>query len=423
MDRLSLTAKLARLHSARISAVGSIAVHVHMRFLAALLFATLWPAAAPINAQNHAPEWIRQFGTSGHDSGGALAADRAGGVYMTASASLTRYDAAGNLLWISTQGASSSAIALDSQGGIYSTGGFEGDAYLARFDSSGSLNWARRITTPQQYDASSAVAANDGGAYIADTAGVADDPQPEFYLRRFDSSGNRLWSRQRPVGLETARSMAAVNNAVYVGTGATLSRYDDAGNLVWTYDLGPGQANGLSADNAGNLYMTGHTPPSGQNSYPDAFVSRFDASGNLIWKHTFGTEVRQESGVAAAADGLGGVFVAGDSGFLYDNGTRFSNLVFVKHFDAAGDLTWTYELDSTFNDLTSSLSADGHGALFWSGITGGSLGGPNQGGFDIFLAKFAVIPESSTLMLMASGLASLAPAVLWRHRRRPVQPP
>ena len=60
------------------------------------------------------------------------------------------------------------------------------------------------------------------------------------------------------------------------------------------------------------------------------------------------------------------------------------------------------------------MSADGLGNIYFSGYTNGSLGGPNAGTIDAFVAKIvdSVVPEPSTLLLLCLG--SLA--VLWRRR-------
>ena len=61
---------------------------------------------------------------------------------------------------------------------------------------------------------------------------------------------------------------------------------------------------------------------------------------------------------------------------------------------------------------------DGSGNAYISGYTGGSLGGPNAGGGDAFLAKFsAPIPEPGTVFMIMSAAVGFAGIAARRVRR------
>ncbi len=66
------------------------------------------------------------------------------------------------------------------------------------------------------------------------------------------------------------------------------------------------------------------------------------------------------------------------------------------------------QLGTSAEDPSNGVSADGLGNVDIEGRTEGSLGGPNAGGNDAFVAKIAdpAGPEPSTLLLL--GLGSLA---------------
>ena len=71
------------------------------------------------------------------------------------------------------------------------------------------------------------------------------------------------------------------------------------------------------------------------------------------------------------------------------------------------ELAWTRQLGTSTFDHSQSVAIDGSGNAYISGYTYGSLGGPNNGLSDAFLAKY-VIPEPSTLLLLVPALLGFA---------------
>ena len=57
-------------------------------------------------------------------------------------------------------------------------------------------------------------------------------------------------------------------------------------------------------------------------------------------------------------------------------------------YDATGTPQWTQQFGTSEGDYGYGVSADGLGNVYISGRTHGSLGGPNGGDFDAFVAKF-----------------------------------
>jgi hypothetical protein len=165
----------------------------------------------------------------------------------------------------------------------------------------------------------------------------------------------------------------------------------------------------VSADRLGNFYISGYTTGSlgGQNAgHADAFVSKYDAAGNVQWSRQLGT-TSNDASHGVSADGLGNVYISGDMGGpiagAYD--------AFVTKYDAAGNLQWTQQLGASGTHTPSeSVSADGQGNVYISGYTDGSLGEQNAGAYDAFLAKYSdpIVPEPSSCLLavIASVIAT-----------------
>ncbi len=173
--------------------------------------------------------WVRQLGTTGFDDALAAAPDGAGGVYLTGwtdgvlgsssaggdDAWLARYDSAGNQLWIRQIGTMSKdvarAAAPDGSNGVYVSGDTKGDlggtsagqsdAWLARYDSSGTQLWVRQLgTSADDSLTAAAMDVSSGGAYVSgwtfDSLGGPSAGFIDAWLARCDSAGNQIWAHQ-----------------------------------------------------------------------------------------------------------------------------------------------------------------------------------------------------------------------------------
>ncbi len=405
-------------------------------------FSHLIPALLPAA---HAQEqlWITQFGSSGDDFARALAPDGAGGVMVggythgslggpnagSRDVFLARYDSAGDRLWIrqfgTSTGDSAQALAPDGAGGVMvaglTTGSLGGpnagarDVFLARYDSEGDRLWIRQFGTSSG-DAAYALAPDGaGGVMVAgDTSGSLGGPNAgnsDAYLARYDSEGNRLWIRQFGTSDRDAAWGLAPDGAGGVmvagwtrgslsgpnagSADVFLARYDNAGNQLWirqfgtsTYDI----AHALAPDGAGGVFVTGDTVGSlgGPNAGSgDAFVARYDSAGNQLWIRQFGTFADDHAG-ALAPDGAGGVMVAGFTGGSLGGPNAGSDDVFLARYDSAGDRLWIRQFGASEFEQAGALSLDGAGGVMVAGITTGSLGGPNAGFGDVFLARYEI---------------------------------
>jgi hypothetical protein len=77
----------------------------------------------------------------------------------------------------------------------------------------------------------------------------------------------------------------------------------------------------------------------------------------------------------------------------------------ISKFDALGNHRWTQNL----GEIKGLISVDGGGGLFVSGTTTGSVGGPNAGGNDVYVAKYydRTIPEPASGLLAAGACAGI----------------
>ena len=399
--------------------------------------------AAPVpaaHAQNQL--WIKQFGTSENDHAYALAPDSAGGVMIAgetwgalaganageSDCFLARYDSAGSRLWIRQFGTSNSegvyALAPDGAGGVMVAGKTRGslggsiagnwDAFLARYDNEGNRLWIRQFGSVVG-DLILALAPDGaGGVMVAGhtwgnlAAPNAGNPDP--FLARYDSTGNRLWIRQFGTGdFSYARALAPDGAGGVMVAGYTLgslggpnagetdvflARYDSAGNRIWIRQFGTSRfdrALALAPDGVGGVMVAGETLGSlgGPNADGyDAFLARYDNEGNQLWIRQFGTS-GHDNASALAPDGAGGVVVVGatQGSLVWPSMEDWD--AWLARYDSAGNRVWIRQFGTNRSDLARAVAHDGEGSVMVAGETIGSLAGPSAGGADVFLARFS----------------------------------
>lgn len=255
--------------------------------------------------------WIRQLGTSAPDSAYAVASDGSGGVYACGEtqgnlggpnqgltdAWLARFDSAGNQLWLRQLGTGgydqAHAVVLDGAGGVYACGHTYGslgganagwfDAWFARYDSAGNLQWIRQFGTSASDFALACALDGSGDVYLVGATegalGGASAGSTDAWLARYDSTGNQIWIRQ-------------------LGTSGIDS------------------ASAVAADVLGGVFLTGRTAGSlgGPSAgWYDAWLARYDGAGNPISILQIGT-IMYEQGAGCASNGSGGVYVCGFTG-------------------------------------------------------------------------------------------------------------
>lgn len=317
-------------------------------------------AAVPADAQTL--QWVRQFGSAQHDAASAVTTDAAGNIYVG--------------------GVTRGALPTQTSAG-------NGDAFLARYDSSGSVVWFRQFGTTQE-DGIRAVATDLAGhVYVAGFIGGATSiAGTAGLLAKYDAAGNQLWLRQfGAAGFSTTAIDADTDPAgnVYVlvnmgnvfGQQWALAKYTPAGEQLWSRPIAaPLEPLRLATDTSGQVYIVGRIAI-------DAFVAKYDDSGNQVWLRQFGTpslDVAQD----VATNALGDVYVIG----LQDGYDLEAS--FIAQYDGAGNQQWmrSFTADS-LAPWAMAVAADDHGNAFVGGFVWGTFAGePTAGRFDAFVLHY-----------------------------------
>ena len=286
--------------------------------------------------------WTRQFGTEGTDTTDDLALDSSGNIYVVGKttgafdghenlgfvdAYLRKYDNDGNVLWTRQFGTISSddafGVAIDGAGSLYvvgSTGGFfpgqtasgVSDAFVRKYGARGQEVWTRQFGTDglAVEEATGVSVDAAGNVYVAGWTdgtlpGQTNLGETDAFLRKYDSSGKEVWTRQfGTLSSEKIPDVAGdgTNNLYVVGStyitipGLTvggledittyLYKYDSKGNELWTSRLGTDgrdQVGGVAVDQSGAVYVVGGTEGTfpGQTNLgrEDAYLIKYSGDG------------------------------------------------------------------------------------------------------------------------------------------------
>ncbi len=181
-------------------------------------------------------------------------------------------------------------------------------------------------------------------------------------------------------------------------TAAVVTHFDGAGRLTWTRMFGgtaATAARALATDGLGGVYVAGYTTGSfdGQTNPGtfSAFLSHFDASGQRTWTRIEGGDDGEADAYALAADGNGGVYVAGrGSGSLEGTLDTDRGSLLLMRYDASGHRLWSRIFGSTASDeIAYGVATDESHQVYVTGFTIGSFGGQtNPGDASVFLTRF-----------------------------------
>ncbi len=307
--------------------------------------------------------WARRLGVAAvGDFATALALDGAGNVFIAGQSSLAtfnsvtltnhgrvflaKYDNAGNPVWARKAGGGAAgqfdqatALAADSAGNVYlagifasATATFDGgvslanrggyDAFLARFNATGALQWVQQAGGTQDDRANGVAVDSAGNAYlVGEFAGTLQLPgtnlvtanaDQNLFVTRITPAGTVDWARQAGGDLQdSARAVTVDRNdnvfvAGYFSGSATfgpdtlvsvsgtfdafLTRLDTNGTVAFAQqaggsDLGGDFALGVAADTNGNALLTGYfngasalgSRTAASTGGEDVFLTRFNA--------------------------------------------------------------------------------------------------------------------------------------------------
>ena len=424
------------------------------------------------------PTWVRQFGTANTDGAEGIGQDAEGNLYVVGytwsvgadsggsaayDAVVTKFDADGHEIWTTKFGTPDSDyawnVAVSKEDGLYVLGHTRGalpgqthlgseDVYLRKFDYDGNALWTRQFGTEFRDEASDVEVDNQGNVYVAGITRVALPGQSKIgnedvYIRKYDSGGNELWTRQfGTTGTDQITNIALDGSGHIYVVGPTsgefpgqtqsgkydafLSQFDVDGNAIWTQQFGTAYTDSaidVAADGEGRIYAVGFVriATRGQRVgvVQNSLMHRFDGDGNGVWSREFGT-INEDLATNVAVDGAGDIYVAGRTDGAFPGQVNFGGEdVYVRKFGRDGQEIWTYQFGSNANDNVRDIMLDGAGNLYLVGLTKGALAGQEHLGLsDAFLIKlstgFSPPPAQNVIATEAGSCSGLVTQIKGR---------
>ena len=349
--------------------------------------------------------------------------------------------------WAKTFGGNSydygQCISTDANGNSYVTGYFQSPAisfgstvltntdytnmYIAKFDASGNVVWAKEaVGGGLYYERGSGIKTDaNGNSYVT---GYFESPSitfgsftltnnggnstGDFFIVKYDSSGNVVWARSAG-GTDAddgeAISLDAMGNVYVIGTfnsptitfgsttltnaGSTfvcdffIAKYDSDGNVLWAKRAGGTDDDigwGIATDANGNSYVTGSfrsssitfgstTLTNNTTQYEDVFVVKYNSSGTVVWAKSYGGN-SYDSGWGISVDGSGNSYVTGyfqsptitfgSTTLTNVDNTGFTRDFFIEKNDASGNPVWAKSGGGTDYDYGFGITTDTNGNSF-----------------------------------------------------------
>jgi hypothetical protein len=323
-------------------------------------------------------QWATYYGGSNNDNGIGVATD-----------------AGGNIIIIG-QTSSSNAIATT---GSYQTiyGGGSYDAFIAKFNSIGIIQWATYY----------------GGSNDDRGIGIVADTNGNIIITGFTTSSNAI-------------AIFGAHQPTFGGSpnpDGFIAKFNTNGIMQWaTYYGGSNydKVNGIAIDANGNIIIIGETRSSndiatigahqtvfsgGSSSFNgDAFIAKFNTNGVRQWATYFG-ETGPDYGNGIAIDANGNIMIIGRTGSTNAIATLGSyqtiyggnHDAFVAKLDSNGIIQWATYFGGSDTDFGVGITTDVNGNILVTGYTYSSNGiatvGAHQtiygGAIDAFIAKFS----------------------------------
>jgi Tfp pilus assembly protein PilZ len=388
--------------------VGNVYVSSNLKVDTTTISTTVTDGVPPVS-------WATSIGGTGSDSGYGIATDSGGNVYVignytgsvtigsttltsagSSDAFVAKYDTSGTVQWATSIGGTTTdsgfGITTDSGGNVYVIGDYSAsvtigsttltsagsyDTFVAKYDTSGTVQWATSI----------------GGTSTDSGLGIATDSNGNVYV-----TGN--YAGSITIGSTILNSMG-YNDAF-------VAKYDTSGTVQWATSIsGTGFeiGRGIATDSGGNVYVTGiytssitigSTTLTSAGSY-DAFVAKYDTSGTVQWATSIGG-TSSDYGRGIATDSNGNVYVTGNYAgtATFAPGTTLTSAggadAYVVKYDTSGTFQWVTSIGGTSTDAGRGIATDSDGNVYVIGeyigtLTIGSTTLTNAGFYDAFVAK------------------------------------
>jgi hypothetical protein len=221
---------------------------------------------------------------------------------------IVKLDGSGTLLWSKTVGGTSEdgahSIIKTTDGGYAVAGytgsfGTAGDMYIVKLDGSGTLQWSKTIGGTMSDEGYSIIQTTDGG-YV-----VAGCYQPDFneynmYMAKLNSSGTLQWTRTVGIYWSLARSIIQTTDGGYAvagygnTTGTFIVKLNPSGVLQWSKTVGHDASHSIIQTTDGGYVVAG------MYESTSMYIVKFDNLGNTCGYSTTPSSLSGTGGITTS---------------------------------------------------------------------------------------------------------------------------
>ena len=436
----------------------------------------------PLTIEPHL-QWHTFLGGSDADTSNSIAVDNSGNIYVSGTsisawgsplraytadfdAFVAKLDSSGALQWNTFLGGDGmdfgGSVAVDGGGNIYFSGSSDlpwgsplrahtggSDAFAAKLDSSGVLQWHTFLGGSGWDEGFSIVMDDSGNAYISGISSASwGSPLQSFsgsydaFAAKLGQTGSLQWhtflggseldsgssitvddSGNLYISGESKASWGSPLRAYTGNSDAFAAKLDSSGSLRWNTFLGGSEGDygqSIAVDNSGNVYLGGSSfaswgsPLRAYTGDSDIFAAKLDLSGNLQW-HTFLGSSGSDYDGSIALDNGGTIYVSGSSNASWGSPLRaYAGVTdaFAATLDSSGTLVWNTFLGGSGDDYGTSIAVNGGGNVYVGGNSNAIWDNPLRtfaGGYDTFVARIddAIFSDVSDTYWAASWIERL----------------
>ncbi len=291
------------------------------------------------------------------------------------------------------------------------------DIFVAKYDESGNLIWAKTFGGLDDDNASGVAVDNNGNLFVSGfyssptlslgSTTLTDTSAGSVYysfLAKLDASGNVIWAQAGLSGMNLQAFAVTTDhfgNAYTTGMflvhatfgthqissplgGMFVAKYDASGNVSWVNNsMVTGSGNGglaignaISLDGSGNCIVAGSytdtcvfgatVVPQSNTAYYDRFVCKLDPQGNFVWAKGSGVWQGPDENQGVGCDADGNILLSGYVSLptVSPNNSAYCNAFFTEKLDASGNQVWMHAGDSSATGLFHRLVCNPDGSFY-----------------------------------------------------------
>lgn len=282
---------------------------------------------------------------------------------------------------------------------------------LAKISSTGTLTWQRKLSLTGATDISAGGTKGFSQNCVADTSGNVyfigwfdtSSSVRETVLVKYNSSGTIQWQRKilGPANISSTGEVIAIDSTganvfiscIYPRSGSSASailKYNSSGVIQWQRTLYTGSSNNVQAsnitiDSSDNVFVGGSESVSGSFR---GFIAKYNSAGTLQWQQ-YVSYASQANVRYIWIDSSGNLYCGGSPwlmkfnstgtvqfGYNYSNGNYGT---FGMVFDTTTDTIWGNYNNGTDSAFFSQFDSSGNNTSTNQIQLAGSLSGPNSG--------------------------------------------